>query len=295
MKIPDRVKNVLGQTFGNQKCVEFTGKQSSTKNYIWKWECLRCGNIREEASGGIIHRKPKYCRSCAKDSTVKHGHNVGGSNTRTYRIYIKMLSRAHWKYEEYKDLYGDVSVCDRWVGSDGFKNFLEDMGDCPDNKHSLNRLQGSKVYSKDTCEWATSTKQAYDKRLHPRNKTGVVGVVWRGEPRNVWQAHMKVEGKWSRYYYGDSYDQAVTCRVVAELMSFDFSRTLEDFATNGINEKCSANKLDIDFWNHATTLHKESRHAEILTILMGRIVRESIDYKQDFSSLKNRINELNNH
>ena len=38
----------------------------------------------------------------------------------------------------------------RW---DNFVVFLEDMGECPDRNHTLDRLDPDKDYTKDNCEW----------------------------------------------------------------------------------------------------------------------------------------------
>lgn len=295
--IPKTIRNVLGETHGNQRCLKFTGKKSSNNNYIWLWECLNCGNIREEASGGIIYRKPKYCNSCRHESKIKHGHsmNVNGRKTRTYRIWGKMISRAHYKHSEYLKHYHDVSVCDKWVGEGGFENFLADMGECPSNKHSLNRIRGAKIYSDETCEWVTDKVQKYDQKRKVMNKTGVTGVVWREAPRSVWQANMKCDKKWERYYYGDSYNDCVVCRVISELLNFSFSRTLEDFSKNGVNEICIKNGIDLVFWEKMTDLHKRELHETVLEELYIKVLNESIEYKQDLNLVKDRLKkgELN--
>ncbi|HRF69918.1 MAG TPA: hypothetical protein PKV66_00645 [Candidatus Pelethenecus sp.] len=52
-----------------------------------------------------------------------------------------------------------IKICDRWLGKDGFKNFLEDMGRKPSAKHSLERIDGDGDYTPDNCKWATEIEQ----------------------------------------------------------------------------------------------------------------------------------------
>ena len=51
-----------------------------------------------------------------------------------------------------------IKVCDRWLGKDGFRNFLEDMGERPP-KHTLNRIDNDGDYEPSNCKWATQLEQ----------------------------------------------------------------------------------------------------------------------------------------
>ena len=56
--------------------------------------------------------------------------------------------------------YCGVSYDPRW---EVFENFLEDMGERPEGT-TLDRIDGSKGYSKDNCRWATPKEQARNRR-----------------------------------------------------------------------------------------------------------------------------------
>jgi hypothetical protein len=45
-----------------------------------------------------------------------------------------------------------------------FENFYQDMGEPPTEKHSLDREDGTKSYSKSNCKWATSKEQNNNRR-----------------------------------------------------------------------------------------------------------------------------------
>jgi hypothetical protein len=72
--------------------------------------------------------------------------------------------------------YINVPVCDRWKDkSQGFLNFLEDMGDRPEGC-TLDRIDNSLGYEKDNCRWATSTVQNHNKRKITGSNNPAKGV-----------------------------------------------------------------------------------------------------------------------
>ena len=68
-----------------------------------------------------------------------------------------------------------ITVCDRWLGVYGFRNFIEDMGPKPDDgltengisRYTLDRLDVDGNYTKDNCRWATWIEQANNKKRTP--------------------------------------------------------------------------------------------------------------------------------
>jgi hypothetical protein len=55
-----------------------------------------------------------------------------------------------------------IKVCDRWLES--FDNFIEDMGERPTLKHSIERLDVNGDYEPGNCVWATTIQQGINKR-----------------------------------------------------------------------------------------------------------------------------------
>lgn len=60
-----------------------------------------------------------------------------------------------------------ISICDRWLGEDGFSTFLADMGPRPEGT-TLDRIDTDGNYEPDNCRWATSKQQLGPGRRRPR-------------------------------------------------------------------------------------------------------------------------------
>lgn len=125
---------------------------------------------------------------------------------RTYRIWHGMRSRTgsenNHAFARYKAL--GVSVCERWVGENGFAAFLEDMGHPPTDKHSLERVDNNGPYSPANCVWATPAEQN-------RNKSDTIKVEVGGRIMSLTEAarlhgrdpHLALH-RYARGWRGDS-------------------------------------------------------------------------------------------
>lgn len=81
----------------------------------------------------------------------------------TYYTWAAMKERCYNPNHPHYSAYGGAGVhmCARWRYS--FSNFVADMGERPEGL-TIDRLNGSKLYSKETCRWATKKEQARQNR-----------------------------------------------------------------------------------------------------------------------------------
>lgn len=95
-------------------------------------------------------------------------HNA--SKTNEYRLWLAMKQRCYNpKSHNYKNWGGrGITVCDEWKNS--FENFIKDVGLRPSSKHSLDRIDNSKGYTKENCKWSTWFEQGAHRRSN-RNIT----------------------------------------------------------------------------------------------------------------------------
>lgn len=215
-----RAKDWTGQRFGRLTAIRNTFVKGPTGNYLWEYIC-DCGNIVIAKSGNVVYGHTKSCGCLVLQTITKHG--MSGSGDRTFGSWKKMMCRAHYNYEEYRDYYEGVTVCDRWSDENkGFLNFLEDMGTRPSGM-TLNRKHGKKEYNKENCEWASLSMQSFDVKRKSSNKSGRTGVKWRDD-RGVWEANITVQCKVIRLYYGPSFEEACAAREEAELKYYGFTK-----------------------------------------------------------------------
>lgn len=106
-----------------------------------------------------------------------------------------------------------IKMCDRWLGPDGFDNFLQDMGEKPTPKYSLDRIDNNGPYCKENCRWATSRTQASNRRSN--NET--VGLYY-NKRGSKWIAFISVHGKKKHLGCFTEYEDAVAARKAAEIL-----------------------------------------------------------------------------
>lgn len=161
-------KDLVGQKFGRLTVLSFCGRDSWGKS-LWQVECS-CGTVKTVSHSNMKFGKHKSCgcwiREITAKRSTKHGHSSGIKKTTTYNIWSGMKQRCSDPNRKDYYLYGGVgvSVCKRWSGNNGFKNFLKDMGPRPYNL-SIDRINPFKGYYPSNCRWADSYTQANNKRF----------------------------------------------------------------------------------------------------------------------------------
>ena len=101
----------------------------------------------------------RYGTPNANKNNYRHGHAYEGRKTRTYRIWAGVIQRCTNPNTEASKYYADrgISICARWRV---FKNFLEDMGECPGPGYSIDRFPDRKGnYEPGNVRWATGKEQ----------------------------------------------------------------------------------------------------------------------------------------
>jgi len=174
-------EDLTGIVFGKLTVLGLFGRDKHQKR-LWECKC-ECGNI---VTPHTSHLKSGHTCSCGcyridriKETNTKHGL----CDTPEYQAWISMKDRCYNVNDEAYPNYGGrgIFVTPRWLGVNGFTNFLEDMGKRPSNNHSLDRFPNNKtgIYELINCRWATTPEQNRNQRsnrnLEYNGETKILG------------------------------------------------------------------------------------------------------------------------
>lgn len=169
-------KDLTGKRFGSLVIV---GASTARKQgqIVWDYLC-DCG-VRGQRVGGNLKRTKAASCGCQTASAIRAEHQTHGrTNSFVYRVWSSMCARCHTPSSSVWQHYGGrgVVVCAQWRGVGGFAQFLRDVGEPPDEKHSIERLNVDGDYTPNNCAWISSKRQARNTRRTVRAPDGTAVV-----------------------------------------------------------------------------------------------------------------------
>lgn len=136
-----------------------------------RWKCCcTCGTIKVVMGHHLRNGKSTSCGCFRREyatGQVIHGYaRRGAARHPLYDTWRHMHSRcfnlasSSWRW------YGarGIAVCDRWLGPEGFDNFLADMGVRPEGR-TLDRIDNDGNYEPGNCRWSTPKEQTANRRV----------------------------------------------------------------------------------------------------------------------------------
>lgn len=202
MNHPNANKVKPGDKF--ERLIVLSKAENSNTGHI-RWNCrCACGKEKTIQQRSLVSGNTKSCGCYCKDNNRILRTKHGGYYTAEYKAWQHMIQRCNTPtHQSYKDYGGrGIKVCERWKD---FKNFINDMGQRPSDKHSLERVDVNKDYEPANCKWATYKEQANNRRTSRM-------VTYQGvtEPLKVWTDFLGLDYQLilSRIYRGWSVDKA---------------------------------------------------------------------------------------
>lgn len=199
--------DLTGQRFGRLVVTEQNGV-SKRGSVLWLCLC-DCGQRPTVNSSHLTRGYTKSCGCLQKETirkigiaNIKHGYRKRGRVNPNYDAWSHMNQRCmNPNDKEYKNYGGrGIKVCRRWKR---FANFIEDMGERPTEKHSLDRIDNNSEYNKENCRWATKKEQAHnrrDNRLETYNGISKCVASWAEEYMIPYYSLLwRLNHEWSMY------------------------------------------------------------------------------------------------
>jgi hypothetical protein len=152
-------KQQLPQGRAHILCIPLEQRQATVTSKV-------CGGCGRDLPREQYHTNAKTrdgfqdrCKECSVGRPKK-------PRSRTKLSWNAMKDRCGWPgHPKYADYGGaGIKVCDRWLGKNGYKNFVADMGERPRGKTLDRYPDPAGNYEPDNCRWATPSEQSRNRR-----------------------------------------------------------------------------------------------------------------------------------
>lgn len=147
-------------------------REGSTKSKHILWRCVcECGKERVVKGTSLRTNEVQNCGCTPREIKIEVRKFP---NYAEYRTWQGIKDRCFNENSHVYHRYGGrgITMSEDWVND--FSTFFRDVGNRPTDKHTLDRIDNDKGYSKDNCKWSTPYEQN-------RNKCNNKYITYLGE------------------------------------------------------------------------------------------------------------------
>ena len=171
------VIDLTGQKFGRLTVIQYDHSKNGT---YWLCQC-DCGKTKVIKGTSLTGKLTTSCGCKSREMCIERSTKHGMTKTRLYSIRQGMIARCCKENATSYPKYGakGITVCDEWLGQDGFVNFYNWAIDNGYEEHlTLDRIDSSGNYEPSNCRWATYKEQA-------NNTKATVFLTYKGETKSA--------------------------------------------------------------------------------------------------------------
>lgn len=185
-----------------------------------------------------------------------------GKRIPEYHVWMSMKARCFNKKSNKYKRYGGrgITICERWIGDNGFINFITDMGFRPSNSHTIDRINNDGNYEKINCKWRTSKEQC-------NNRSSNVFLKYKG--------FSKTKSQWADYF-GVHHNT-----LSAYLKRWDMKRAYEFYKLKMHQPVDRAKKIkyngychNVEEWAKIFNIGKSTLYTKLRTSTFNEIYKE---------------------
>ena len=153
---------LIGKKYNKLTCVKHANADAKSPSKTkYEFEC-ECGNIRTVVYAEVKHGKAKACKKCAIKNIKGSGFiptnkTHGMSLTKIYSIWNALRQRCDNPKESKAHLYKNITYNKKWQT---FEEFYKDMSKTYFEGASIDRIDSTKNYCKENCQWLTVSEHA---------------------------------------------------------------------------------------------------------------------------------------
>lgn len=159
-----KFKDLTGQRFGRLAVISYIPDRRRTggPEGAWVVQC-DCGAYKAVRPYLLTSGQQVSCGCLRNEKASERLRTHGKTDTFEFSVWTAMRKRCNYPKHPKYHLYGGrgIKVTPAW---DDFTQFLTDMGECPFDKGSIERLDNDKGYEPANCVWLLKTEQSKNRR-----------------------------------------------------------------------------------------------------------------------------------